>query len=358
MADDTQEKTEQPSRKKLEEARKKGQIPRSRDLALAAASIAATIALVQFGGRIVDRLGNRLARDLSHFGDSPLRVITTGDVSALVTTHATLLALLVGPIAAATLVAGVGMHGFQGGWSFSFSKLQLNWSRLNPASNVRKFGFQSNGMDTIKTLLTVAVIGYLGYQAVVRVVNDSLRMPWIPPMGAAHAASSHVQDLLWDTTWALLAIAVADYAWQRYRVMSQLKMSKQELRDEAKESEGSAEVKGRVRRIQRDMARRRMLNDVPRATVVIANPTHFAVALEYKRDRMAAPVVLAKGQDHLALRIRERARQHGIPIVENKPLAQTLFRTAEVGDTIPGPLFAAVAEVLAQLIRLKQLSLN
>lgn len=357
MAEETGEKTEQPSRKKLKDARKKGQIARSRDLALAAASVAATMALARLGGRLVSNLGDRLSRDLTHFGDAPLKLVTAGDLNALIVTHATMIAVLVGPIALATLVAGVGMHGFQGGWNFSAEGLKLNWSRLNPANNVKKLGLRTGGIDTLKIIVTVLVIAYLAWQAMRALLNDVLRLPWLSPMSAAQTASDHLQGLLWNVTWALLVLAAGDYALQRYRVMSQLKMTKQELRDEARESEGAAEVKGRVKRIQRDMARRRMLNDVPRATVVITNPTHFAVALEYRRERMAAPIVIAKGQDHIALRIRERARQHGIPIVENKPLAQTLFKTADVGDTIPGPLFAAVAEVLAQLIRLKQLAL-
>jgi flagellar biosynthetic protein FlhB len=139
--------------------------------------------------------------------------------------------------------------------------------------------------------------------------------------------------------------------------MSGLKMSKQEIKDEAKEGEGSAEVKGKMRSIQRQMARRRMMKDVATATVVITNPTHFAVALRYDRATMSAPQVVAKGQDHLALKIREIARRHGVPIMENKPLAQALFKTAEVGETIPAPLFNAVAEVLAYLVRIKQLML-
>src|SRR6185369_13718014 len=146
-----------------------------------------------------------------------------------------------------------------------------------------------------------------------------------------------------------------DYGLQWYRLNSSLKMTKQEVRDESKQSEGSPELKGKMKRLQRDMARRRMVSDVQRATVVITNPTHFAVALEYRRGVMAAPVVLAKGADFIAAQIRERARKHGIPMVENKPLAQTLFKTAEIGQAIPAELFSAVAEVLAQLIRLKQL---
>jgi flagellar biosynthesis protein FlhB len=139
--------------------------------------------------------------------------------------------------------------------------------------------------------------------------------------------------------------------------MQSMKMTKQEVKTEHQQQEGRPEVKGRIRRIQREMARRRMLSDVKRATVVVTNPTHFAVALEYRRGSMAAPLVLAKGADHLALAIRERAREHGVPIVENKPLAQALYKTAEIGQFIPGDLFTAVAELLAQLIRLRQLTL-
>ena len=182
-------------------------------------------------------------------------------------------------------------------------------------------------------------------------------MAWLTPFDSAALGWSHAQSFLWRVSFGLVALALADYGLQWYRLMSSLKMTKQEVRDEGKQQEGSAEVKGRVRRIQREMARRRMISDVKRATVVITNPTHFAIALEYRRGEMIAPVVLAKGADHIAAQIRERAREHGIPMVENKPLAQTLYKTAEVGQMIPAELFSAVAEVLAQLIRLKQLVL-
>src|SRR5262249_25306289 len=159
-------------------------------------------------------------------------------------------------IAMATLAAGVGMHGFQGGWNFSVEGLKLKWNRLNPANNVKKLGLKTGGVDTLKIVLTVVVISYLGYQASLAVISDTLRLPWLTPLAAGQAASDHLQRLLWKVAWALLVVAAADYAWQRYRVMSELKMTKQEVRDEAKDSEGSAEVKGRVKRIQRDMARR------------------------------------------------------------------------------------------------------
>jgi flagellar biosynthetic protein FlhB len=170
-------------------------------------------------------------------------------------------------------------------------------------------------------------------------------------------AWEHADTLLWRVALGLGVLALGDYALQKYRLMSALRMTKQEVRDEARMMDGSPEIKRRVRRAQVEMARRRMMQDVARATVVITNPTHYAVALEYRREKMAAPIVLAKGADHIALHIREIARSHGVPIIENKPLAQTLYRTAEVGETIPAALFGAVAEVLAYLVRIKQLML-
>jgi len=353
----SQERTEQPTAKRLRDAREKGQVARSRDLALAAASVAATVALAKMGSRLLTGLAEHLASDLAHFGDAPLKAISAGDINTRVIQSAGLLALLVGPIALATMAVGVAMHGFQGGWVFAPNALQFNWSRLNPASGFKRFGMKQSGADTLKTLISVSVITYLAWRVVEGAMNEAPQMAWLTPLGAASLAWSHSDTLLWRVAWALGVLALGDYALQKYRLTSSLKMSKQEIKDEHKMMEGSPENKRRVRRAQLTMARRRMMQDVARATVVITNPTHFAVALEYRRDKMAAPMVLAKGADHVALRIREEARTHGIPIIENKPLAQALFKTAEIGQTIPGPLFGAVAEVLAYLVRIKQLML-
>jgi flagellar biosynthetic protein FlhB len=351
------EKTEKPTAKRLKDARKKGQIPRSKDLAMAAATVAATLALARLGGRVVSTLTQRVAGDLAHFGDNPLHDITGTQMTGLVLNGVQLIALVVGPIGLVTMAAGVGMHGFQGGWNFAPESLQLNWSRLNPANGAKKFNVVRSGTDTMAHLVSVAVIGWLGWGATRAVIGDTTRLAWLSPGGAAMLAWSHTEKLLWQIGFALAFLAMFDYALQRYRVMKQLKMSKQELRAESKEQDGNPEMKGRIRRIQRDMARKRMIDDVKKATVVITNPTHFAVALQYSRESMLAPKVLAKGRDILAARIREEARKHEIPIVENKPLAQALYKTVEVGETIPAQLFAAVAEVLAYLVRIKQLML-
>jgi len=173
---------------------------------------------------------------------------------------------------------------------------------------------------------------------------------------AVHGWRSAVR-LLWQCALALLALGAADYGVQRWRLMSSLRMSRREIRDEARANEGSPEIKARVRRIQRDMVRGRMLHATARATVVITNPTHVAVALEYRREKTIAPVVVAKGQELLAAKIREIARANSVPIVENPSLARALYHGTDVGDAIPAELFGAVAEVLAYLVRIRQLML-
>jgi flagellar biosynthetic protein FlhB len=353
----SQERTEKPTPHRLKEGRKKGQIPRSRDLALAIASAASTMALAWLGPKLVAGLLDGMRSSLATIGDQPMRTVTAGELNALVAHHILQLAILVGPIALVTMVAAVGMHGFQGGWSFSPDALDLHWSRLNPASGLTRFSFANSGVESLKAVLVFSIVGYYTWHAMIEIIDVAPAMAFMSPINSAIATWTHVEGLLWRTAWVLTALALADFAWQRYRVMSSLKMTRQEVRDEHKQMEGSGEVKGRMRRLQREFTRRRMLRDVPRATVVITNPSHFAVALEYRRDSMTAPRVLAKGVDHLARRIRERAIAAGVPIVENKPLARSLYASTEVGDVIPAPLFAAVAEVLAYLVRVKQLML-
>jgi flagellar biosynthesis protein FlhB len=352
------DKTEDPTAKKLKDSRKKGQIARSRDLAVAAATVAAVIALGRAGRAIVDGLANELTRTLTHFGDHPLQAITASELNGIVITGLITMTMLVAPIAAATIIAGVGTQGAQGGWNFSFEALHFNWGALNPVNGAKKLlSPMQAGLDSLKTMGAVIVIAWLGYGAVRTALTDSARLPWLTPFDAALVGWGYAESLLWRVAVGLAVLAIGDYALQHHRMKTSLRMTKQEVRDEGKQQDGSAETKGRIRRIQRDMARRRMISDVEKATVVITNPTHFAVALESRRGEMSAPRVVAKGADFIAAQIREKARQHGIPLVENKPLAQTLFKTAEVGEAIPAQLFGAVAEVLAQLIRLKQLVL-
>jgi flagellar biosynthetic protein FlhB len=260
----------------------------------------------------------------------------------------------VGPLALAAATATILAATAQGGWNVAPEALKPNWGRLSPANGIRRLAFQRAGFDLLKMLAAVAVLTWLAVRAIVAVVDMSVGLGRIDPVQAASIGWVEAERLLRRAALGLGIIAGGDYLLQHWRIEKSLRMTKQEVRDDLRLLEGNPEIKGRIRRMQRDVLRRRMLAAVPKATVVITNPTHYAVALLYERQIMAAPQVVAKGQNLVAARIREVAREHGVPVVENVPLAQALFRGAEVGDTIPAGLFGAVAEVLAYLIRLGQ----
>jgi flagellar biosynthetic protein FlhB len=357
MADQHGDKTEKPSPKRLKDARERGQVASSRDLTMAAGSLGATGALVLAGSYALHRLTTSVASGLAHFGDASVRDLKADDLMPLLTSGGALLALTAGPIAVAAAVAAVGGATAQSGFNVAASALRIDWQRLSPSRGLARFTPKQAGVDTLKAIVVASVLGVLGWRIARDLGADAQRLTNVDAMGTALFGWRQVLRLLWQAGFAVLAVGALDYGIQRWRLWSSLKMTRQELRDEARNAEGNPEIKARVRRIQRDLVRRRMFQSVPTATDVLTNPTHFAVALEYRREKTAAPVVVAKGRDLVAARIRELARQHGVPIVENPPLARALFKDCEIGDTIPGPLFSAVAEVLAYLIRIKQLAL-
>jgi flagellar biosynthetic protein FlhB len=357
MADEAGEKTEKPSAKRLKDARKRGQVAVSRDVSMALGSLAATGVLVAAGSFFLHRLTSTITQSLSRLGDAPLREMKAEDLVPLVMSGGAIVAATAGPIALAAAATGVFSSVVQTGFNFSAEPLTPNWQRLSPAAGFKKLAPSRSGVDTIKAILTSCVLGVLAWRIGIGLAVDAGRLAWTTPVDSAGRGWTEGVRLLWQAGFALLAIGGLDFGVQKWRLLSSLKMTKQELKDEARSGEGNPEIKARVRRIQRDMFRKRMLKAVPRATVVLTNPTHYAVALEYKRDKNAAPVVVAKGQDLIAAKIREIARDHSVPIVENPPLARALFKECEIGDVIPGPLFGAVAEVLAYLIRIKQLVL-
>ena len=351
------ERTEKPSAKKLREARERGQVPRSRDLSIAAASLAVTIAFDYFGERLLQRLTGRMAMGLATFGDHPLRALTPIEVTSVLIADGAGLALVVGPLIAAALIVGLGTTVAQSGWVISSTPMHLDWSRLSPANGLKRLKPSQSGVDLLKTVIGVSALTFLAYGVARELIVDSPRLIWLSPVDAASSGWRRLVTLLWQAGFALLALSAADYGVQRWRHWSSLKMTKQEVRDEHRGEGGSPEMKARIRKVQRDMTRRRMLKAVKTATVVVTNPTHYAVALEYRRETSPAPRVVAKGKDHVAAKIRAAARDAGVPIVENVSLAQALYKGVEVGDSIPAELFGAVAEVLAYLVRIKQLML-
>jgi flagellar biosynthesis protein FlhB len=351
------EKTEKPTGRRLLEARKRGQIPRSKDLLQVASMVAALIAVVYTGPSMVGRLGTALHRGITDSAVLGIRDVNTGDLTQGIVRGLVLMAWLTAPILGAAVGGIVLATTAQGGWVFASEALKPDWSKLNPANGLSRLGFARGGTEMIKAVILTTVIGYVAYGTVTGVLDQSPGFARMSPAAAAVAGWDAVRALLQSVAVGLGFMALGDYGLQRWRVMSSLKMTKDEIRDEGKLTDGNPLIKARVRKVQREMARRRMLKAAAKATVIITNPTHYAVALEYDRQTMPAPRVVAKGRGFLALRIKEIAREHEVPTIQNVPLAQALYKTVEVGDTIPAALFTAVAEVLSYLIRLKRIRL-
>jgi flagellar biosynthetic protein FlhB len=318
---------------------------------------AATLTLGWFGVRMIGLLHDRLVLGLSNFGTHARGTIDPNELVSLIWNDGRLLAQIAGPPALVAAAVSVLASVVQTGGAYAPKAIQLNWERLNPATGLARMAPTAASGELVKALLGISAIGAVCYLFIGDFYPRAPLLTSLMPSQLGSLGSSYLWTLLWRCSLALVALGGADYAWQRWRWLSQLKMTRQEVRDEAKSNEGSPEIKSRVRKIQREMNKRRMLQAVKTATVVVTNPTHYAVALEYRRADMTAPIVIAKGQDHLAARIRAVARDHGVPIVENVTLARSLYQTTDIGDAIPANLFSAVAEMLAYLVRLKQLVL-
>jgi flagellar biosynthetic protein FlhB len=346
------DRTEQPTSRRLRDARRKGQLARSKDVTDAAELLAILILLAWFGRVFVERLATTLQGGLGRL-DGGSAALDSGQLARIAVDGMWTIVLLAGPFALASAAASITFSTVQGGWNVAPEALRFQWERLNPATGVRRL-FGRAGIDLVRMLVAVTVLTWLAWGAVSATLAEATAYGRVAPIRAAALGWDQAERLLRQTLIAIALIAGADYLVQRWRLQRSLRMTKQEVRDDMRLSEGNPEVKARVRRLQREMIRRRMLAAVPRATVVITNPTEYAVALEYRREEMPAPRVVAKGRGPLAARIRALARRHEVPIVENVPLAQSLYKAVDVGGFIPADLFGAVAEVLAYLIRLKR----
>ncbi len=344
--------TEQATPRRREKAREKGQVARSRDLIGASAGVAATLVLVTEMSSF-PLLWRSFLRDCVEGGASG--ALRMDSLSALIT-HSRLLAGVAAALGLSWTVA-ISSALAQGGLVFAPASLLPTLSRVSPAARLQQLFSITALRSLLKSLLPAS--------AVVCMAVSCLRRDWCSLVtlssrnarGLTGFAANRVFEMAWKSALVLLLWALLDYLFERRHLESELKMSRQELVDEYKESEGNPVIKSRIRRLQRQVRRRRMLEDAKRATVVITNPTSYAIALEYRPD-MPAPVVVAKGRDRLASEIKEIARWHNIAIVENKPLAHLLYRSVEIGGSVPPKLYAVVAEVLAAIYRAQARALN
>jgi flagellar biosynthetic protein FlhB len=347
MADQGQ-RTEKPTLRRLERARREGQFPASREF-VGAVQFLGFVSLASIFAGAWMLAGARIMRHLLTLAFSPhLKpegILAT--VAGMVLPE--VVPLFVGGAALVVLVIAAQLASTRGG--LSGAKLAPDIKRLKFGSRLKSLPGQ-NLPALAQALLLLPVVGAVVWYEAGENRDALLELVWLAPRPAAARIGATLATLLWRAAGLFAFIGVADLFWQNHRYKKQLRMSKQEIREEAKEQEASPQMKMRIRRMQRDMARRQMMKEIPTATAVIVNPTHYAVAIRYTLDTGSAPRVVAKGKNFLAARIRQRAIENQVPIVENPPLAQALYTSVELGQEIPGHLYRAVAEILAYIYRL------
>lgn len=345
-----QERTEEPTPKRRQEAREKGQVPRSRELNTTLIMLAAALGLYVFGGYMGEGLHGvidsnfRFEREVVFDPMAPVRLLQQAIGRGL---------LIIAPFALLMLAVALGSSVLLGGWSFNPQGMAPKLEKLNPIKGLQRIFSMRAIMELVKALAKVSVVGVVGLLVLYN-FQDDFRALMRVSLETGIAGGIKLFFLAFLLLSAALAlVAAVDVPYQLWENTKKMRMTKQEIKDEYKETEGKPEVKGRIRQLQREMARGRMLEQVPQADVVVTNPTHFAVALKYDQLKMGAPRVVAKGTDLLAARIRELAVEHKVPLFEAPPLARALYHTTEIDREIPGGLYLAVAQVLAYIYQLR-----
>jgi flagellar biosynthetic protein FlhB len=351
MAEESfQEKTEEATPKKREESRRKGQTAKSQELNSAVVLLSALVGLYTLGGRLFNNLAG--------FTASTLAQSHTYDFSVMsMRNHAIGWGQVffgsIGPVLLVVGLSALVVSIAQVGFTINEEALSFKPNRLDPIQGAKRLFSTRSLVELFKGIMKITIVGLISYWVI---SPEMSKMALLMDSGVGDIfryTGGMVFEVGIYTTLALLVLAILDYIYQRYEFNKSIRMTKQEVKEEGKQTEGDPQVRMRIRSLQRENARRRMMDDVPQADVVITNPTHFAVALKYDIDTMATPMVVAKGKNLIAQKIKEIARESGVPMVENKPLAQALFKSVEIGQGIPEDLYRAVAEVLAYVFRLK-----
>ncbi|OJT00852.1 flagellar biosynthesis protein FlhB [Marinobacter nauticus] len=349
--DNSQEKTEEPTPRRLEKAKEDGQTARSKELATMAVLLAGASGLLMFGGSLGNTLEG-IMRDA--FVIERAAIYDTRHMSVQLILSAKAATFALSPILIMLLVAAIAGSIGIGGLLFSGKAIAPKGSRMNPIKGLGRMFSMRSLIELVKAIAKVGLVLAVAILILNLRTEDLLAIaeePIVPAM-------AHV---VWTLGWSFLilscatiVIAMIDVPFQIYDHQKKLRMTKQEVKDEYKDTEGKPEVKGKIRQLQREMAQRRMMQDVPTADVVITNPTHYAVALKYNQDSMGAPVVVAKGADEIAFKIMEIAREHKVEILRTPPLTRAVYHNTDVGQEIPDGLYMAIAQVLAYVFQLRQ----
>jgi flagellar biosynthetic protein FlhB len=346
------EKTEKPTAKRRSESREKGQVVQSREVSTTLILVVTFITMKSFGSYFMSKFKLLMISPFSYFRnvDSIFRM---NNINIYMQNVFETILLLVAPIFVACVITALVSGYLQVGFLFTTKTLSPKLERLNPLQGLKRMFSARAIVELLKSLAKLIVLGYIAYSyiasqsgSITTLYNMSIEQLLIYISGV-------VFNIVIRMSFALIIIASVDYFFQWRQNEKGLKMSKEEIKQEYKQSEGNPEIKSKIKQKQRQMAMKRMMQDVPKADVVITNPTHYAVALKYDQDKNAAPIVIAKGQDYVAQRIKLIAKENNVEIVENKPLARSLFGSTEVGEAIPSELYQAVAEIIAYVYTLK-----
>lgn len=350
------EKTEPATAKRLQDARKDGKVAKSRELTSAFDLIVLFLCLKIFVSFVGERLVGMFTYIYGNMSDFVLTNESTisGQTVGTLMTSVILQSLLVMlPFMAFGVVVTILVSIVQVGWKITTKPMEPKLSKLNPLNGFKRIFSKDSLFELLKSIVKVAIICYIAYTAIRDNANDLFLLYDLGLNQAVALVGSLIIDTGLKIAIVYLVIGLADYIYQKRKFKEDMKMTKQEVKDEYKNTEGDPQVKGQQKRRMQEASRRRMMQDVPKADVVITNPTHFAVALRYDANTSTAPVVVAKGEDYLALKIKEIARENHVEIVENKPLARMLYHNVDLGAEIPPELYQAVAEVLAAVYRAK-----
>jgi len=350
MADDAATKTEEPTPKRREEARADGKVPQSAEVTAAAVLLAAVVVTTHRGPALVAGMHEMMRRNLLAASAADF---TPAQMSEVMGRIATDTVGFVWPILAVTGAVGLTVTIAQVGFRFIPKRLIPDASKISPATGWKRVVSKHGAVEVLKSLLKIALIGWITYRLVRGIQDQIVPLSASGPREILGLAGHQLGRVVAWAAGALSVLAAFDYAWQRRQHHQSLRMSKSEVKDERRQSEGDPHMKQRVQRAYQQLAKRRMLEEVPRADVVVTNPVHLAVALRYTPGEMGAPVVVAKGAEYVAERIKEIARRSGVPVLERRALARALFRAVPIGGQIPGPLYRAVAEILAYIYALK-----
>lgn len=346
------DKTEEATPRRKSEARKKGQVAKSNELNSVVVLLALFVILNYFGGWFYSELTAYVKNNL---GPSALtKELTETNLGQIMMRHCIFFLRMFLPIGLGAMAVGVIVNVLQVGPLFTLEPLKPKFNRLNPISGFQRM-FSTQGLvELVKSLLKLFIVIYFVYATVKDRVNLLLETAKLPPFAVAKIIWGIMYQIALKICIFLFVLALMDYIYQRWEYRKSLRMSKKEVKDEYKQLEGNPLIKNKIRQRQRQIATRRMMQEVPKADVVITNPTHLAIALRYDSSSMTAPMVIAKGEGYMAEKIKEVAIANGITLVENRPLAQALYKTVDIGEAVPEKLYQAVAEVLAFVYRLKR----